>query len=411
MDNTSEQVSMQRGVAAAVLAALGVNVLFLLIGWGVFTSEWGSELLAEELGLVQTPQTVIVDSAGERSAVVSAVEAANPAVVSIVVTKDVPTVQSSFREYQPFGNLGPTFRVPTQVPGGTEKREIGGGSGFLVSHDGYIVTNAHVVSDQEAQYTVFLNDGTSQEAEIVAVDEMFDIAVIKIDADSLAYLEFGNSDEVKVGQTVIAIGNALGEYRNTVSVGVVSGLSRSIVASDQSGSSEQLYNILQTDAAINPGNSGGPLLDVSGRVIGVNVAASLGSENIGFALPGNTVRSAVESIRENGYVVRPYLGVRFVAITEALKEQNDLSVDHGALVLRGDNGELAVIPGSPADKAGLEENDVILEANGQQIDLDHPLQAIIAEHQIGDTLSLRVLHDGDEEEVEVTLEERPTDEE
>lgn len=406
-----QSVSMQRGVAAAILAALGVNLLLLLIGWGVFSSQWGSEWLADQLGLVQTPQTVIVDSAGERSAVVSSVEAANPAVVSIVVTKDVPTVQSSFREYQPFGNLGPTFRVPMQVPGETEKREIGGGSGFLVSDDGFIVTNAHVISDQDAEYTVFLNDGTSQEAEIIAVDEMFDIAVIKIEAEDVIYLEFGNSDEVKVGQTVIAIGNALGEYRNTVSVGVVSGLSRSIVASDQSGSSEQLYNIIQTDAAINPGNSGGPLLDVSGRVIGVNVAASLGSENIGFALPGNTVRDAVDSIRENGYVVRPYLGVRFVAITDALQEQNDLSVDYGALVLRGDNGELAVIPGSPADKAGIEENDVILEADGQKIDLDHPLQALIAEHRIGDTMSLKILHDGQEKTVEVTLEERPQDNE
>lgn len=402
-----DQINLQRSVAAGVLGALAANLIFVLIGWGIFTSAQGSEWLAEELGLQQTPQTVIVDSAGERSAVVSSVEAANPAVISIVVTKDVPTVQSSFREYQPFGNLGPTFRIPQQVPGDTEKREVGGGSGFLVSDDGYIVTNAHVVSDQEAEYTVFLNDGTSQEASIVAVDEMFDIAVIKIEAEDLAFLEFGDSDEVKVGQTVIAIGNALGEYRNTVSVGVVSGLSRSIVASDQTGGSEQLYNIIQTDAAINPGNSGGPLLDLSGKVIGVNVAASLGSENIGFALPGNTVSEAVNSIREHGYVVKAYLGVRFVAITEALKEQNELTVDYGALVIRGDDGELAVIPGSPADKAGLEENDVILEADGQKVDLDHPLQVIIAGHQIGDIMSLKVLHDGEEKTVEVTLEERP----
>ncbi len=402
---------MQRSLAAGVLGALAINVLFVLIGWGIFTSNKGGEWLADELGLVQTPQTVIVDSAGERSAVVSAVEAANPAVVSIVVSKDVPIVQSSFREYQPFGNLGPTFRIPQQTPGGTEKREIGGGSGFLVSEDGYIVTNAHVVNDQEAEYTVFLNDGSSQDASIVAVDETFDIAVIKIEASNLAFLEFGNSDDIKVGQTVIAIGNALGEYRNTVSVGVVSGLSRSIVASNQAGGSEQLYNIIQTDAAINPGNSGGPLLDLSGRVIGVNVAASLGSENIGFALPGNTVSQSVESIREHGYVVKPYLGVRFVPVTDALKKQNDLTVDYGALVLRGDNKELAVIPGSPADKAGIEENDVILEADGTKIDLDHPLQSIVAQHEIGDTLSLKVLHDGEEKTVSVTLTERPRSDE
>ncbi len=397
---------MKKSIAAGALAGLGVNLILVFIGWGIFTTEEGSGWLAEQLDFEQSPATVIVDSAGEKSAVVNVVEQSNPAVVSIIVSKDVPIIERSYREYNPFGGFF-GFQIPEYIQNGTERREIGGGSGFLVSNDGYIVTNAHVVSDKDADYTVFLNDGSSQEAVIVAVDATFDVAVIKIPGQDLAFLEFGNSDEVKVGQTVIAIGNALGEFRNTVSVGVVSGLARSITASSGAGESEQLFNILQTDAAINPGNSGGPLLDLAGKVIGMNVAASLNSENIGFALPSNLVKSSVDSIREHGYVKRPYIGVRFVPVTPALEDMNDLSVDYGALVLRGENGELAVVPGSPADKAGIEENDIILEIAGQKVDLEHPLPSLIITHSIGEMISVKVLHDGEEKILRMTLEERP----
>lgn len=333
--------------------------------------------------------------------IVDVVEKVNPAVISIVITKDVPIIERYYESYGgPFGNF---FNVPRYRQNGTEQQEVGGGSGFLISEDGYIVTNNHVVSDTEAEYTVFLNDGTEYAATVLATDAALDIALLKIDATGLSYLEFGDSDAVKVGQTVIAIGNALAEFRNTVSVGVISGLSRTITAGSSDGESEQLQDVLQTDAAINSGNSGGPLLNLDGYVIGVNVAASLGSENIAFALPANAVKVAVASMQKYGHVVRPYLGVRFTMINADLAARNNLDVDYGALVLRGEDGALAVIPGSPADKAGLVENDIILKINGEDITVDHPLNVALRAFAPDDTVTLHVLHDGEARDVEVTL--------
>ena len=243
---------------------------------------------------------------------------------------------------------------------------------------------------------------------MVATYSTLDLALLKIEADNLAYLDFGNSDQVKLGQTVIAIGNALGEFRNTVSVGVISGLSRSIVAGSGYGQSEQLDNVFQTDAAINPGNSGGPLLNLSGEVIGINVAMASGSENIAFSIPANSVKAAVDSLKTIGKVVRPFLGVRYVLITREIARQNHLTVDYGALVLRGENlTDLAVTPGSPADKAGIVENDIILELDGQKVDTENSLSSLIAKKSVGDTVKLKVLHKGEEKELSVVLAEMP----
>lgn len=336
------------------------------------------------------------------------VETVNPAVVSIVISKDVPVYEDGYTS--PFGFSWPfSLRTPNQKQVGTEKRDVGGGSGFFVTSDGYVVTNAHVVSDEEAIYTVFTNGGDEYEAEVIARDPILDIALLKIDSkEEVAFLQFGDSSAIKLGQSVIAIGNALAEFQNSVSVGVISGLSRSIEAGDGVGRSEQLENVIQTDAAINPGNSGGPLLNTHGEVIGVNVAVASGSENIGFALPGNAVKAAVDSIREHGRVVRAYLGVRYVPITPALAKANGLEVEYGVLVARGESvDQLAVIPGSPADKAGLVENDLILEIDGQKLDERHSLASIVRSKSIGDTIHLKVLHRGEEETREVTLGESP----
>ncbi len=340
------------------------------------------------------------------------VEKVNPAVVSIVITEEVPVIEQFYED--PFGdffggNSPFRFRIPRYRQNGTEEKEVGGGSGFLISADGYIVTNAHVVSSEDANYTVFLNDEQSFDAEVIARDDVLDIAVLKIEGEDFPFLEFGDSDALRLGQGVIAIGNALGEFRNTVSTGVISGLSRSILAGDGFSAPESLENVIQTDAAINPGNSGGPLLDFSGKVIGVNVAVARGSENIGFALPANAVSATVRSIIEHGRVIRPYLGVRYIPVTDSVKEKNNLSVDYGALILRGESrDELAVLPGSPADKAGLEEYDIILEVDGQKVDEEHSLASLIRSKQVGDEVVLTVLHDGEEKEITVTLEERPS---
>jgi serine protease Do len=392
-----------------VLGAAVCNTVMVLGIVSYLSASEGRAWLSDVLHVSHAQAPVVLDSTGAPNEVVGVVEAANPAVVSIVITKDVPVLEQYFENTSPFGNgfSFPGFGIPQYRQNGTEKKEVGGGSGFLVSEDGYVVTNAHVVNDEEAEYTVFLNDGVKYDATVLARDTILDVALLKIEATGLPYLEFGNSDDAKVGQTVVAIGNALGEYRNTVSVGVISGLSRSVTASTGYGRPETLSDVLQTDAAINPGNSGGPLIDLSGHVIGVNVAASLGSaENIGFSLPANAVKESIDSIREHGRVIRPFLGVRYIPVTDTVKKANGLSVDYGVLLVRGDSKEeVAVVPGSPADKAGLVENDIILTVDGKKVTLELPLENILHEHTVGERVPLTVLHDGEEKTVEVTLEE------
>jgi serine protease Do len=269
------------------------------------------------------------------------------------------------------------------------------------------VTNKHVVDDSSAGYEVKTKDGKTYEAKIIAKDPLMDIAFIKIEGKNFPFLEIGDSGNLKLGQTVIAIGNALAELSNTVSVGVVSGLSRSVVAGDNmSGKEEQLDEVIQTDAAINPGNSGGPLLDLDGKVVGVNVAMASGSENIAFSLPTSIIKGVLDSVRKNGKISRPFLGIRYMAVTPALKDKNKLSVDYGMLIVRGQSpDELAVMPGSAADKAGIVENDIILEIDGVKLNGESKLSSIIAKKRVGDKIKLKLLHKGETKIVTVTLDE------
>lgn len=335
----------------------------------------------------------------QESQVVDIVERTNPAVVSIVVTKDVPIYERRFQRFGP-------FRVPELREQGTREREIGSGSGFFVSGDGMVVTNKHVVSQADASYTVVTKNGEKFAADVIARDDIVDIAVLKVtdNVENIPYLKFGDSDSLKLGQTVVAIGNALAEFRNTVSVGVISGLSRSIVAgSGISGQQELLEGVIQTDAAINPGNSGGPLLDLSGNVIGVNVAVAQGSENIGFALPSNMVDHIVQSVKEHGEILRPYLGVRYIPVNSHIREENNLSVDYGAYL----HGEGAVAPESPADEAGLQQGDVIISIDGISL-REQSLVSAIRAQKIGEEITVTFVRDGEERRVTVTLVEMPT---
>ncbi|MFA4941777.1 MAG: trypsin-like peptidase domain-containing protein [Patescibacteria group bacterium] len=358
----------------------------------------------------------IVTKIDEESSVISSVEKVSPAVVSIIVSKDLSAINSNngfsddfLRQffggnYEEFFGSGQNQAQGENSDSG--KQEIGGGTGFIVSSDGYIVTNKHVVYDETADYTVLMNDETKHEAKVLARDSVTDLAVLKIEGDKFPTVDLGDSDSLKVGQSVIAIGNALGEFRNTVSTGIVSGLARSVTAGGSGFGSEQLVGVIQTDASINSGNSGGPLLNIAGQVIGINTAMAQNAQNIGFAIPINEVKGTIESVRKNGRIIRPWLGVRYIQIDEVIAKNNKLEVDYGALIARGkDQTELAVIPGSPADKAGLVENDIIIEINGQKIEGENTLLKLVSKFKVGDEITLKVLHKGDKKDVKVRLEE------
>ena len=314
-------------------------------------------------------------------AVVLVAEKAAPSVVSIIASKDM------------------------RVFGETERRlEIGGGSGFIISEDGLILTNRHVVKDENAQYMVFTDDGREFVAEIVALDPVYDLAVLKIEEDNLPTLSL-NSRDLRVGETAIAIGNALGELRNTVTVGVVSGLGRDVFATD-GREVVMLDNVIQTDAGINRGNSGGPLLNLKGEIIGINTAMAIDAQNIGFAIPIEDARRAINGAIESGEIVYPFLGVRYIMINETIKTERNLAVNYGALIVRGGPGESAIDEGSAASRAGLREGDIILKVNDVLVGEEESLARIIMKYDPGDVVSLTVLRNNEEVLVTATLGER-----
>ncbi|MBP6931212.1 MAG: trypsin-like peptidase domain-containing protein [Candidatus Pacebacteria bacterium] len=339
--------------------------------------------------VLDTEPTPVASQQVKNPTVVDVVRKSNVAVVSIVGMKDVPKYDVVYNDTNVFGGI---FRTPTYVQNGTEKKKTGSGTGFLISSDGYIVTNKHVVSDTSASYSVTLNNSKVYDATVLARDDVLDVAILKVSStDKFSYLQLGDSDSIEVGQSVVAIGNALGQFKNTVSVGVVSGLSRSVTASTGGGGSEKLSKVIQTDAAINPGNSGGPLLDINSNVIGVNVAVVSGSENIGFALPINSIKSVIDSVRKTGSISRPYVGVRYVTINPEIKKSKGLTVDYGVWITKGSKGEPAIVPNSPAEKAGIKEGDVILEIDGQKIDEEGDFTFLIRDKNVGDYVELKVL--------------------
>ncbi|MCR4328065.1 MAG: trypsin-like peptidase domain-containing protein [Patescibacteria group bacterium] len=343
-------------------------------------------------------------------AVIAAVKKAEPAVVSITVTKNVPVIENCASN--PFGDLPPEFQdffggmqffTPCQK--GVRSQDVGGGSGFIISADGMVITNKHVVSDEKASYTVFMNDGKKYDAKVLARDPVQDLAILKIEGMDFATVTIGDSDSVELGQTAIAIGNALGEFRNTVSVGVISGLARTVTASG-GGTVETITGVFQTDTAINPGNSGGPLLSLKGEVIGINTAVASGAQNVGFAIPVNRAKRAITSVKNTGEIQTPFLGVRYASITPDIVKEQKLAVEYGALV-RGSESGPAVTPGSPAEKAGILAEDIILEIDGRKVDKDHSLGDMIATHEVGDVVALKIQRGGKVITLNATLAKRP----
>ena len=403
-------------------------IVFLIAGLiaGTFASIFIAPYVQEKLGLLEKevkveeqPDTFLEpallpvaeekeDTAEKKlMSIADIAELVSPAVVSVIISKYVPVLEeyyyNPFEEFEQFFGQPFGFQIPQYREKGRELQEVGGGTGFIVSSNGLIITNKHVVYDEDAEYTVLTNDGEKYPAPVLARDPVHDIAILDISATNLPTVKLGNSDDLRIGQTVIAIGNALGEFRNTVSVGVISGLARSVTATG-GGMTEQLEEVIQTDAAINQGNSGGPLLNLYGEVIGVNTAMAMGAENIGFAISVNKVKKDISDIKTKGKISYPFLGVRYILINKTLQEKNNLLVDYGVLVIRGNEpGDLAVMPGSAADKAGIVENDIILEIDGVKINQKNTLAKLVLKHSVGDKIILKIFHRGEEKIIEATL--------
>ena len=279
------------------------------------------------------------------------------------------------------------------------------GTGIIVTADGYILTNKHVINGAN-KVTVILDDGTTYEnVEVVATDPLNDVAFLKIkDASNLSAAKLGDSKTINVGQQVIAIGNALGEYQNTVTSGIISGTGRSVTASDGSYNTETLTDMIQTDAAINSGNSGGPLVNAAGEVIGINTATSTSAENMGFAIPISSVKGMLSQLTDgNGKAERSYLGVYALEITPEAAKAYELPVTSGAYLYSSSN-YTSIVKGSPADKAGLKDKDIITKVNDTTVGAAGSLANLIGEYKPGDTVVLTVIREGKEMTVKVTLE-------
>ncbi|MBI2612111.1 trypsin-like peptidase domain-containing protein [Candidatus Gottesmanbacteria bacterium] len=372
----------------------------LIIGFTVLISTNSFGLSWEKLGIL-LPGKIATDISTpldririipEESVIINAVDKVSPAVVTVSISR-TRSLRSIF-EVDP----NDPFNIFGEQQPRTEPVEQDIGTGFIVSTDGIIVTNKHVVSVAGAKYKVIAKDDKTSDVEKIYRDPTNDLAIIKIDASNLPTVTMGDSSKLKVGQMAIAIGTALGEFRNTVTVGVISGLGRGITAgSPFEGSVERLDNVIQTDAAINPGNSGGPLLNSSGQVVGINTAVSSEGQNIGFAIPINIVKDALAEFRRTGSFQRPYLGVSYRMVTRAMAIGYE--IPEGALVMD-------VIADTPASRAGIEAEDVIIKFDNEKVtDANGGLAKIISSKKVGDSVKLEIWRNGETKAVEVTLSE------
>ncbi|MEK7517780.1 MAG: trypsin-like peptidase domain-containing protein [Patescibacteria group bacterium] len=358
---------------------LTVVFLIVLLGlWSIFSSNFPDLSKFIPKRDTEKSSNEKIKIASEESVVVDIVEKISPSVVTVGIERVI--------NFDPFDIF--------QRPQGTQ-REQDIGSGFIISKDGLIVTNKHVVN-ASGKYKVITNDGRKYDVESIYRDPANDIAIVKINANQLKSVEMGDSAKIKVGQLVVAVGTPLGEFRGSVTKGIVSGIGRGITAgSPFEGFAERLDNVIQTDAAINPGNSGGPLVNSSAQVIGVNTAVASGAENIGFAIPINVVKDALDNFNKTGGFVRPYLGVAYRMIGRELSILND--VPEGAYVSQ-------VVPDSAAAKAGIEEGDIIIRFDGSKIAEENGgLAGVIAKKKVGDTVTISVWRDGKTLEVKTTL--------
>jgi S1-C subfamily serine protease len=335
-------------------------------------------------------------AAGDDDGLIATIEQVSPAVVTIQTTG--PAATSPFQDGEmPFGDV---------LPRGT-------GSGVVIDPDGLILTNNHVIAGAE-EVTVTFEDGQIMDGDVVGIDTLTDFAFVRVDGEDLPTLPLGDSSAVRVGQRAIVIGNPLGQFPGSVSVGIVSGLDRDITVFGYDGGGGRLRHLIQTDAAVNPGNSGGAIVDGDGTLIAIATARGGMSEGIGFGLPIDLAKPIVDQARAGERITRPWLGVLYRDIDPQLAAEVELDVTQGAFV--GTPGadedeavEEAVVEGSPAEDAGLRAGDIITGVAGDIIDRDNPLDLLLLKHAPGEEITLDVLREGDEIEVDVTLGTRPSD--
>jgi serine protease Do len=344
-------------------------------------------LLEKSRPKINNNSKIVKELVDAESVVTKVVEQATPSVVTVSISK-TQVITDFFGQFFGGQNTQETKKIEQDV-----------GTGFIISNDGLIVTNKHVVADTEAKYRVIIGKDEIVEVKNIYRDPLNDLAILKVEKVDLKPIAMGDSDTIKVGQSVIAIGTALGEFRSTVTTGVISGLGRGITAGSPVEGSERLENVIQTDAAINPGNSGGPLFNSSGEVIGVNVAVSQSGQNIGFALPINIVKESIDNFRTTGEFERPYLGVAYQMITKQAALLNE--VPQGAYVQN-------VVKDGPSDKAGIKIGDIITQIDGTKLndDKNSSLVTIVNKKKIGDEVEVKVWRDKQELTLRIRLEKR-----
>lgn len=391
--HNSEDVTKKPG--RTKLRFLGAALLVIVSSSAGFAGGW----LGSQAGDPKTEtQQVILKSQGELISNIA--KKVSPSVVSIEVTSQSKPMDSFF------GFQG-------------ETEQTGAGTGIVIDKSGLVITNRHVVPAGATKVSITLSDGTQLDnVEVIgrtSESDPLDIAFLKINdakGKDLTPAKIGDSGKVGIGDSVIAIGNALGQFQNSVTSGIISGYGRNIEASDGSGGAgESLQNLFQTDAAINQGNSGGPLMNLEGEVIGINTAVASGdAQNIGFAIPINDVKGVIASVMEKGKLERPFIGLVFISITPDMAKNYDLGAEQGAYVPPSIMvGQKSVIAGGPAEKAGIKEGDIITKINDQKIDESNSLTSVLGKYKAGDKVSATLIRDGKQQTVEITLSSAPQD--
>lgn len=369
-----------RGKRRGKFIAAAFLVIFLAFGAGL-TGAWVMDQTSNQA-------TTTLRSGADGNAIVTAEEEGIAGVASKVSPSVVSIITKSER----------------QSYYGSSQTQEGAGTGIIVSADGYVLTNKHVVEGSDT-VAIVTSDGSSYEnVRVIGTDPLNDVAFLKISgASNLKVADLGDSSSLRIGQSVVAIGNALGQYQNTVTSGIVSGTGRSVTAStsENDNSAETLTDLVQTDAAINPGNSGGPLVNLAGQVIGINTAIASEANGVGFSIPINAVKGMLKGVLASGKVERAYVGVNYVTITPDVATEFKLSVKKGAYVYA--DGKSAVVSGSPAEKAGIKDGDIITKVNDIEVGDKGSVASLVAEYAPNDTVTLTLLRDGKTQTVEVTL--------